>query len=77
MSKYGKPPLWSLFVVQAVSVFGDQFGQRASRKDFHHSSRRMLLALTFISGTQILIILGLLQLTLSSSFTGEGLANSL
>lgn len=69
-SDSSKPPLWLVFVVQLVSVVGDQLGQRASRFDFSSSSRRMLIALTAVSSTQIFLVLGTLQLALSSSVTG-------
>jgi hypothetical protein len=64
------PPFWVVFVVQVVSVVGDVFGQRAARKDFKGSTRRMLLALTVVSGLQVFALLGILQAALPASVTG-------
>lgn len=46
-------PLWAVFAVQGASVVGDALGQRASRKDFHGSTRRMLLGLSAVSAVQV------------------------
>jgi hypothetical protein len=48
-------PLYILVLTQLASVCGDAIGQRAARKDLRGSSRHMLLALTAVSGLQVLV----------------------
>ena len=50
---------------------GDAFGQRTVRVVHKHSRRRMIMSFVLVSSVQVFVVLGLLQLVLPPSITGD------
>ena len=50
---------------------GDAFGQRTVRVVHKHSRRRMMISFVLVSSLQVFLVLGVLQIALPASVTGE------
>jgi len=62
MSGTAIPSVWYLIGTQAMSTIGDAFGQRSLRAVFGGKRRHMLIAVAFVSATQVALLLGAFQI---------------
>lgn len=67
--------LWLVFVAQILSVVGDAFGQRCNRVHHRGARDRFMVSLAVVSSMQVVVILGLFQISMPASLVSAVFVN--